>query len=121
MNIGNHLAESLGSLSLVVAQTAAEENASEVWGGWGSVILVVGTMVLVTIIIVVVLWQVFHTRRSTLESRAMIAQEEAYRRLAEESTSLQHRTAAELNQLTEGMADLRVRVATIERMLREVE
>ena len=120
MNIGNHLAESLGSLALVTAQVN-EEAPNDVWSGWGSVILVVGTLVLATIIICVVLWQVFRTRRATLESRAMIAQEEAYRRLAEEATSTQKRTAAELNQLTEGMADLRVRVATIERMLREVE
>lgn len=103
-----------------VAQVAAEP-ANDVWAGWGSVFFVLGIMTIAALVAVVIIWQVFRTRQATIESRAQIAQEEAYRRLAEESTSVQKRTASELDQLTEGMADLRVRVASIERMLREVE
>lgn len=103
---------------LVVAQTEAE---NEVWSGWGSVLFVLGMMAIFAVVASILIWQVFRTRQATIESRAQIAREEAYRRLAEEAVSVQNRTSAELAQLTEGMADLRVRVATIERMLREVE
>jgi heme/copper-type cytochrome/quinol oxidase subunit 2 len=105
---------------LVTAQTETQTE-NEVWAGWGSVFFVLGIMTIVAIVATVLIWQIFRTRQATIESRARIAQEEVYRRLAEEGTSAQNRTAAELTQLTEGMADLRVRVATIERMLREVD
>ena len=103
---------------LVVAQTEVE---NDVWSGWGSVLFTLGMMAIFAVVASILIWQVFRTRQATIESRAQIAREEAYRRLAEESVSVQNRTAAELAQLTEGMADLRVRIATIERMLREVE
>jgi hypothetical protein len=107
-------------LILITAQ-AADPEVNEVWSGWGSVLFTLVVLTLVTFAICFGIWQYLKTRRATLESRADIAREEAYRRLAEEATSVQNRTAAELHQLTEGMADLRVRVATIERVLREVE
>ncbi len=107
-------------LILITAQ-AADPEVNEVWSGWGSVLFTLVVLTLVTFAICFGIWQYLKTRRATLESRAEIAREEAYRRLAEEATSVQNRTAAELHQLTEGMADLRVRVATIERVLREVE
>ena len=112
--------QSFNSLMLVTAQVE-NDAANEIWAGWGSVFFVLGIMTIVAMVSVVLIWQVFRTRQATIESRAKIAQEEAYRRLAEEAMSVQHRTAAELTQLTEGIADLRVRVATIERVLREVE
>lgn len=120
MNITNLLGEPMSGMMLVTAQVE-NEAVNEVWSGWGSVFFVLGIMTIIAIVVSIVLWQVFRTKQQTIESRAQIAQEEAYRKLAEEATSVQNRTAAELHQLTEGMADLRVRVATIERMLREVE
>ena len=120
MSIGTVLGDSLAGMLLVTAQAeTATEN--DVWAGWGSVLFVLGIMLIVAMVVMVLIWQGFRTQQATIESRAQIAHEEAYRRLAEEATSVQNRTAAELGQLTEGMADLRVRVATIERMLREVE
>lgn len=122
MNIGiaHQLADSMHGLMLITAQVE-NEPVNEVWNGWGSVFFVLGMMFIIALVASLVIWQVFRTKQSTIESRAAIAHEEAYRRLAEEVTSIQNRTAAELHQLTEGMADLRVRVTTIERMLREVE
>lgn len=120
MNSVQHLGERLSNLTLVTAQVESEA-ANDVWNGWGSVILVMGILVLVAAIIIVVLWQGMKMAQAKSANAAVIAQEQAYRRLAEEATSVQNRTAAELSQLTEGMADLRVRVATIERVLREVE
>jgi Flp pilus assembly protein TadB len=108
-------------LSMVVVAQAANDPVNDVWSGWGSVFFVLGVMAITALVATVLIWQIFRTRQATIESRARIAQEEAYRRLAEEMTSVQKRTASELDQLTEGVADLRVRVASIERMLREVE
>lgn len=110
----------MSGLMLITAQVE-NETGNDLWEGWGSVLLVVGTSWLIIIIIGLIIWQVFKTNRAKSENAAVIAQEQAYRKLAEEATSVQNRTAAELHQLTEGMADLRVRVTTIERMLREVE
>lgn len=105
---------------LIVAQVE-NDAVNDVWSGWGSVFFTLGMMTIFALVGTVLIWQIFRTRQATIESRAHIAQEEAYRRLAEEMTSVQKRTASELDQLTEGIADLRVRVASIERMLREVE
>ena len=110
-----------GMTDLLIVAQANNEEVNEVWSGWGSVFFVLGIMFIVAIVATVLIWQIFRTRQATIESRERIAQEEAYRRLAEEMTSIQKRTTAELDQLTEGMADIRVRVASIERMLREVE
>ena len=69
-----------------------------------------GLMLLITIIIVVIIWQLFATRRA----HAVLTRDEAYRKLAEESTHAQQLTAAELS-------DLRHRIERIEKVLQEVE
>src|SRR5690606_8587868 len=84
-------------LILITAQ-AADPEVNEVWSGWGSVLFTLVVLTLVTFAICFGIWQYLKTRRATLESRADIAREEAYRRLAEEATSVQNRTAAELHQ-----------------------
>ena len=72
--------------------------------------------VLITLIIVVVLWQGFATYRA----RATIAREEAYRKLAEQATSAIQKTAEDQQKIAEGVDELRARVAAIEKMLRDV-
>jgi hypothetical protein len=69
-----------------------------------------GMTVLFTIIITVVIWQLFATRRA----HAVLTRDEAYRKLAEQATEAQQRTA-------EDLADLRQRIERIEKVLREVE
>lgn len=69
-----------------------------------------GISALITIVIVVVIWQWFATRRAN----AVIAREEAYQRLAEQSAAAQKRIAEEIG-------EVRARVASVEKMLREVE
>jgi Tfp pilus assembly protein PilO len=69
-----------------------------------------GMTVLFTIIIVVVIWQLFATRRA----HAAITRDEAYKKLVEEATKAQQQTAHDLE-------DLKMKVANIERMLKEVE
>jgi Tfp pilus assembly protein PilO len=69
-----------------------------------------GLMLLITVILVVVIWQLFATRRA----HAALARDEAYRKLAEQAVETQQKTA-------EDLADLRERIERIENVLKEVE
>ena len=82
------------------------------------VISQIGGMVFVLILLVplavVVVWQCFRTLQTRMTSREEIARDEAYRKLAEEAILVQKK-------ISEDLSDLRVRVASIEKMLREIE
>lgn len=82
------------------------EDPTAVWGMW----FAFGLMLLFTIILVVVIWQLFATRRA----HAVLARDEAYRKLAEQVAESQQQTAKDL-------AELKERVASIEQVLKEVE
>jgi hypothetical protein len=69
-----------------------------------------GLMALITLILVVVIWQLFATRRA----HAALTRDDAYKKLAEAATEAQRKSA-------EDLADLRERVIRIEKMLKEVE
>lgn len=69
-----------------------------------------GLLMLITVILVVVIWQLFATRRA----HAALTRDEAYKKLAEQATEAQRKSA-------EDLADLRERVIRIEKMLKEVE
>ncbi|MEO3923039.1 hypothetical protein ABGB07_04055 [Micromonosporaceae bacterium B7E4] len=86
---------------------------SDAW----TMVLVLGIFTLVTTVVVVVLWQAFATWRA----RAILAREQAYRTLAETAVANQEKTERHLENVTGQLADLRDRVATLERLLREVE
>lgn len=89
-------------------------------GDWIAVFgmfFVLGILALSTIVIVVVIWQSFLTRRA----RMSVEREEAYRKLAEQATASQQKTAIEEQKIAEGVEELRVRVAAIEKILRDVE
>ncbi len=80
-------------------------------GGMGFVLVI---LTLITIIAVVVITQALKTARAKSVSMAEIARDEAYRKLAEETVTLQRRIADDLS-------DLRTRIAVMEKMMREVE
>jgi hypothetical protein len=82
------------------------EDPMAVWG----MMFAFGLMLLITVILVVVVWQLFTTRRA----HAVLARDEAFRKLAEQATDAQHKTA-------EDLADIRQRIERIERVLKEVE
>jgi hypothetical protein len=69
------------------------------------------------VIVVVVIVQLAATWRA----RASAAREEAYRRLAEESTQAQQRTAQQLAQVLAELAALQERTSQLQRVLKEVE
>lgn len=109
-----------GVLLQVQAQTEASSEVNDVWSGWGSVVFVLAMTAIVALIAALVIWQLFRTRQTSMMTQARIAESNAYQKLAEEATTAQNRTAAELEQLSETIGDLRTRVASIERMLAEV-
>ena len=67
-------------------------------------------------VILLVVWQGFVTWRA----RASIARDDAYRKLAEQFSVAQQRTAEEQQKISDDLGDLRARVAAIEKLLREV-
>ena len=82
--------------------------------GIGGMAFVLVILALITIIAVVAISQVLKNTRAKTISMTEIARDEAYRKLAEEAVSIQQKMA-------EDLADLRVRIASMEKMLREVE
>lgn len=73
-------------------------------------LFVLGLLTLITVIIVVAIWQFATTQRA----KASIAREEAYRKLAEESAKTQ-------TEIAEALKEMRPKLATIEKLMREVE
>ncbi|MEX2430750.1 MAG: hypothetical protein WD645_02390 [Dehalococcoidia bacterium] len=68
------------------------------------------------IVVMVVIWQVFATARAKMS----VAREEAYQKLAEQATQEQARLADWMEKAGSDLADLRRRLAEMERMLKEV-
>lgn len=87
--------------------------------GWGSV-FVLGLAALVAIILVAIIWQVFKTAQTKTAADATFAQEAAYRTLAEGAVRAQQSTAEWQRKMATDLADLRDRVAAMEKLLREV-
>lgn len=82
---------------------------------WGNVIAIVFLLVIASILIVII-WQVFATRRAS----AALLRDDEYKKLAERGTTAQEHIAQELGAARAELADLRCRVAEVERMMKEV-
>lgn len=76
---------------------------------------VVAISAIVALVIIVATWQYF----ATVRARASVAREDTY--LAARAAEAQEKTSRELERLAADTADLRDRVAAIEKVLREVE
>lgn len=87
--------------------------------GWG-IIFVLGITALIVIIIAIVAWQIFKTKQTQISSQHQIAQEENYRKLAEQTAGLQEQISADLLGIRTELSDMRQRVSELERMLKEV-
>src|SRR5690606_17949769 len=83
---------------------------------WPDAIIVIGDIAMVTIIVVVAIWQVFASWRS----RMSVAREEAYRKLAEDSMALQKQLAEQQTRMERDLATISGRVCGIEKVLEEV-
>ncbi len=86
--------------------------------GMGSALLV---LCLVTVVFVVIISQVFKNRRAKIATAAEIAQNEAYRNLAEEAITVQRKTAEDQQKITRDISEMKERINSIEKMLREVQ
>ena len=76
-----------------------------------------GFMLLVTAVTVVVIWQV----AASIRARAMVSREQEYRRLADQAVATQQTAQRQLAELNDRMADIQARMASLERVLKEVE
>lgn len=86
-------------------------------GGMGFVLFI---LTLITIVAVVIISQVLKTSRSKAASMAEIARDEAYRKLAEESTLVQRKMAEDQQKIITDLTNIKERINAIEKMLREV-
>lgn len=95
--------------------------AASVRDGWGADLLAVSVSTLVLALVGVVIWQLFKTYQTKLAVDEHATQGAAYRALADRSTRAQEQTTEQLTRLQEDVADLNTRVASIERLLKDVE
>ncbi len=83
---------------------------------WAEASIAIAGIAFVTVVVSILIWQIFSTGRTWLSAK----RENAYRKLAEESTEAQERTAVTLERAVAELTDLRTRTAELERMLKEV-
>jgi transposase len=84
---------------------------------WSDAIVAVAGIGLVTVIAVVVIWQIFGTWRA----RMAVAREAEYRKLAEDATQAHRDTAATLAEVSSQLGRLTAQTAELERLLKQVE
>lgn len=83
---------------------------------WQTVTFLVGSVTAVSLVAIVVVWQV----ASAWRARTSAVREVAYRELAAEAAKAQERTSAALEELREEFRNLCTRTAELERLLKEV-
>jgi Na+-transporting methylmalonyl-CoA/oxaloacetate decarboxylase gamma subunit len=84
---------------------------------WPEALLGAAGIAFVTVVLSVLIWQIFATGRTGLSAR----RERAYQTLAEEATDAQRKTADELEKTSAELARLVERTGELERLLKEVE
>jgi D-arabinose 1-dehydrogenase-like Zn-dependent alcohol dehydrogenase len=87
-------------------------------GGMGFVLII---LALITILAAIIVSQALKTSRAKMASMAQVTRDEAYRKLAEEAVSAQQKMAEDQHQMALDIADMKERIAAIEKMLREIE
>lgn len=88
--------------------------------GWG-IIFILGLVIVVGFVLAILIWQIFKTNQTKTVAQIQASGADSYRKLAEQTAESQAQTAERLEKLTEDVGDLRQRVASIEKMLSEVE
>ena len=83
---------------------------------WPEAMIAIGGITMITVITAVAIWQVLASWRA----RMSVAREEAYRKLADESTETQKRMVDQQETMVTDIASLRTKVNEIERLLKEV-
>jgi flagellar basal body-associated protein FliL len=109
------------SANFLIAAQQVDDDANEVWSGWGSVIFVISIVAIIAAVVLVLIWQISKTAQARAAATTTASQGEAYRALAEQAAAAQEKMATDLVALNVTITDLRERVASIEKMMREVE
>jgi Na+-transporting methylmalonyl-CoA/oxaloacetate decarboxylase gamma subunit len=84
---------------------------------WPDAALGMAGIALVTVVLGILIWQIFATGRTGLSAK----RENAYRKLAEDATDAQRRTADQLEKAAAELAHLRRQTDELERVLKAVE
>jgi hypothetical protein len=84
---------------------------------WSEAAIAIAGIAFLTIVISVVVWQIFATGRTGLSAK----REQAYRKLAEDVAEAQLRTADELAKAVSELSQLKRQTAELERVLKAVE
>ena len=79
--------------------------------------LIVVIIVAVTVIFVVILWQGMNVAKVQISAEQM----HEYRKLAEQATAAEQKSAEAQQKTAEALDDMRVRLKTIEKLLSEVQ
>jgi hypothetical protein len=88
---------------------------------WQDATVAVFGILLVICLGSVLIWQIFKTGQVAIAKDADETRNAELNQVIADATAAQHVTAARLAELTEGVQELRTRVAAIEKLLREVE
>jgi Na+-transporting methylmalonyl-CoA/oxaloacetate decarboxylase gamma subunit len=84
---------------------------------WPDAALGIAGIGLVTVVLSILIWQIFATGRTGISAK----REPAYRKLAEQATDAQRRTAERLEYAAAELADLRRQTDELGRVLRAAE
>jgi type II secretory pathway component PulM len=88
---------------------------------WQEATVAVVFLLLVIVIVSVLIWQIFKTGQVAIASDAATMKDALYQQAIADSTAAQQVVATRLAELTEGVQELRTRMTSIEKLLREVE
>jgi hypothetical protein len=84
---------------------------------WVEVVGAIGLFLLVITVITVITWQLAATRRA----KATLVREEVYRKMADDAVRTQESIDRRLSDLSERLKTMDARMASLERILKEVE
>lgn len=87
--------------------------------GWGITFLL-GIIAAGSLIISIAVWQVFRTQQAQAASKVALSQDGAYRALAEETSVAIRKSAEHQERMSTELTELRARLTTVERLLKDV-
>jgi uncharacterized membrane protein len=87
--------------------------------GWG-IVFILGIVAAVAAIAIVIIWQGISVERTKITAESELARDDAYRTLARDATAAQQAIADEQHKIARDLADLRERMVSVEKMMREV-
>ena len=87
---------------------------------WPDAFFLSVSTVVVFAVVIVAIWQAFKTWQAKVAARVAIAQDDAYRSLAEQVTAAQRIVADEQRRLANDVATQGSRLSAIEKLLRDV-